>query len=216
MMNHFVFLKCSFSCLMKAKKKLFHNVMTQMDKKSIFTNPQKNYTAHACACVCVCACFHFWWNKSTSMLRNFWKRDTKLNSPLIESSCECRSNMNPARKTRTSSSSSFPFLKRDKWNQMRIHCWSFNLQQPKNNKNLNHQFNLFYVNAQSSSQVHSNAKSTKKNKLKNQRQKIRQFNLFDMKAWSSLPKFAVMPKTPEKNPRKLLLPSFTTMQEKKT
>jgi len=71
------------------------------------------------------------------------------------------------------------------------------------------------VNAQSSSQVHSNAKSTKKNKLKNQRQKIRQFNLFDMKAWSSLPKFAVMPKTPEKNPRKLLLPSFTTMQGKK-
>jgi hypothetical protein len=54
--------------------------------------------------------------------------------------------MNPARKTRTSSSSSsssssFPFLKRDKRNQMRIHCWSFNLQQPKNNKNLSRQFN---------------------------------------------------------------------------
>jgi hypothetical protein len=39
---------------MKAKKKLFHKVMKQMDKKWIFTNPQKNYTAHACACVCVC------------------------------------------------------------------------------------------------------------------------------------------------------------------
>jgi hypothetical protein len=28
--------------------------------------------------------------------------------------------------------------------------------------------------------------------------KNRQFNLFDMKAWSSLPKFTIMPKTPEK------------------
>ncbi len=146
--------------------------------------------------VCVCACFHFCCNKSKSMLRNFWKRDTKLKLPLIESSCEC-SNMNPARKTRTSSSS-FPFLKRDKWNQMRIHCWSFNLQQPKNNKNFNRQFNLFYVKAQSSSQVHSNAKGTKKNKLKNQRNFFCQFNLFNMKAWSSLPKFTIMPKTPEK------------------
>ncbi len=214
MMNHFVFLRCSFSCLMKAKKKLFHKVMKQMDKKSIFTNPKKNYTAHACACVCVCACFHFWCNKSKSMLRNFWKRDTKLKLPLIESSCEC-SNMNPARKTRSSSSS--PFLKRDKRNQMRVHCWSFNLQ-PKNNKNLNHQCNLFYVKVQSLSQVHNNEKSNKKNKLKNQRKKIRQFNLFDMKAWSSLPKFTIMPKTLEKIQESinLLLPSFTTMQEKKT
>lgn len=167
---------------MKAKRKLLHKVMKQMDKKWIVTNPKKNYTPHACACVCVCACFHFWWNKSKSMLRNFCKRDTKLKLPLIESSCEC-SNMNPARKTRTSSSSSFPFLMRDKRNQMRVHCWSFNLQQPKNNKNLN-----------------------------------RQFNLFDMKAWSSLPKFTIMPKTPEniQESINLLLPRFTMLQEKKT
>jgi hypothetical protein len=70
------------------------------------------------------------------------------------------------------------------------------------------------VKAQSSSQVHSNAKSTKKNKLKNQRKKIRQFNLFDMKAWSSLPKFTIMSKTLEKIQESiyLLLPRFTTMQ----
>jgi len=70
------------------------------------------------------------------------------------------------------------------------------------------------VKAQSSSQVHSNAKSTKKNKLKNQRKKICQFNLFDMKAWSSLPKFTIMSKTLEKIQESiyLLLPRFTTMQ----
>lgn len=125
-----------------------------------------------CMCVCVCACFHFWCNKSKSMLRNFWKRDTKLKLPLIESSCEC-SNMNPARKTRTSSSSSsFPFLKRDKRNQMRIHCWSFNLQQPKNNKNLNHQFNLFYLKAQSSSQFTAMQKAPRKTSWKTREKKF--------------------------------------------
>jgi hypothetical protein len=74
------------------------------------------------------------------------------------------------------------------------------------------------VKVQSLSQVHNNEKSNKKNKLKNQRKKIRQFNLFDMKAWSSLPKFTIMPKTLEKIQESinLLLPSFTTMQEKKT
>jgi hypothetical protein len=55
------------------------------------------------------------------------------------------------------------------------------------------------VKAQSSSQVHGNAKSTKKNKLKNQRKKIHQFNLFDMKAWSSLPKFTICQKHRKKS-----------------
>jgi hypothetical protein len=43
---------------MKAKNKLFHKVMTQMDKKSIFTNPKK-FTLPMHVHVCVCACFHF-------------------------------------------------------------------------------------------------------------------------------------------------------------
>jgi hypothetical protein len=39
-----------------------------------------------------------------------------------------------------------------------------------------------------------------------------------MKAWSSLPKFTIMPKTPEniQESINLLLPRFTMLQEKKT